>query len=89
MESHVTESKKGSIDQLVVELPAVAAISGALARILRLWLQRDRDREISAEIRLPHSDPVIVKASGEGVSLDALQKAIDTAVTQLQKPKDE
>ena len=84
------DNSKGVFETIVVGLggPAgVAASAAALARIMRLWLERDRDRSLT--IKLPDSKGAgtEIKISGENVSNDAILKAVERVLDSKGKKK--
>jgi hypothetical protein len=71
--------RKGGIQDLVLA-PGSAGAAWAVVRITKLWLARDRRRTIDLSISRPGSEPLTVHASGESVSLEALENTVRRAL---------
>ena len=73
-------NSKGTFETIIVGLggPAgIAASAAALARIMRLWLERDRDRSLTIKLPGAKGSENAIKISGEKVSNDAILKAVE------------
>jgi hypothetical protein len=73
---------KGGLDQIALELASPATVTGLVA-VLRLWLRRDRKRSVHVKVT-SDTQTVEAEASGEGISLDALKSALETALKTTQ-----
>lgn len=74
---------KGALDQIALELASPATVTGLVA-VVRLWLRRDRKRSVRVKITTSDTRTVEAEASGEGISLDTLQSALETALKTTQ-----
>ena len=74
---------KGGLDQIAIELASPATMTGLVA-VLRLWLRRDRKRSVHVKVTTSDTKTVEAEASGEGISLDALKSALETALKTTQ-----
>jgi hypothetical protein len=79
VDREATPGHKGTLQEVALALTAPGAVAGVV-QIFRLWLGRDRRRSIDVSINRPGQDPVELHVSGDGISLDALQKAVDSAI---------
>jgi hypothetical protein len=69
---------KGAPVELLVTLGASGTVAG-LTRIVRLWLSRDKRRSLT--VRLQNSaKETVVSVEGDQISVDALTKALDSAI---------
>lgn len=73
---------KGAPPELIVSLSA-ATVAG-LARIVSLWLNRDKRRSIKVSLRTPTSERNI-SVEGDQISVKALTAALDAAL-KLEQP---
>jgi hypothetical protein len=80
-ERHTTEhGTKGALVDLVVTLSSSGSLA-ALARVIRLWLGRDRRRSLTVTFQQDGKETVI-KVGGDPISIENLNKAL-SAVTHL------
>jgi hypothetical protein len=77
-EASATAGLKGVTQELIVTLGASGTIAG-LARILNLWLNRDRRRSLNVRLRSGDRDTVI-SIDGDQISTQTLARALETAV---------
>jgi hypothetical protein len=70
--------KKGSLEAIGVALSSPAAIA-ALARIVRLWLERDRDRSVDVVVGDAGSADRRIIVSGNNISTASLEYALKAA----------
>ncbi|MBD0673998.1 effector-associated constant component EACC1 [Streptomyces sp. CBMA156] len=79
--------KGGELANLLL-VPGGSAVVVAVARIFRLWLQRDRARSLSVTVSRAGSEDVTVQASGEAVSIEALERGIQQALERSRPEAD-
>ncbi|MEU2775942.1 hypothetical protein ABZ646_24160 [Streptomyces sp. NPDC007162] len=85
-ESIPSPHSKGSGLSDLLLLPGTPAVAVAVARMFRLWLQRDRARSIAVTVRQAGREVLSVEASGEAVSIDALERSINQTLEQQKQP---
>jgi hypothetical protein len=68
---------KGALAELIVGLGSTGSIA-AFARIVRLWLERDRHRSLTVSITERETGKVI-KIEGENISIGTLTEALGAA----------
>jgi hypothetical protein len=66
---------KGGLPEILLT-PGSASAAWALVRIVKLWLARDRRRTIDITLSGPGEESFTVQASGENLSVDALEGAV-------------
>jgi hypothetical protein len=69
---------KGLPVELIVSLGGTSGALAAVARILKLWLQRDRRRSVKVSVRTPAGE-TIVSVEGDQISTETLAKALESA----------
>ena len=69
------ESGKGALQDVILALSGPGAAAG-IVQVVRLWLNRDRNRSIVVRMQKPDEQPLEIRASGNNVSLESLQNAI-------------
>lgn len=72
-----TGEGKGVPVELIVSLATSGTVAG-LARIVNLWLHRDRRRSLTVSVQTPAGEKV-VSVTGEEISVEALTAALDAA----------
>lgn len=75
----VVAGRKGAIDQVLLGLGPAGIV--AFTRIVRLWLQRDRHREM--HVTVDHQNgalPLEIHLAGENLSQQDLQKGLTAAL---------
>ena len=73
----VQQEGKGALAELIVSVSSAGSIA-TFARILRLWMERDRHRSLTVSITEQESGRV-VKIEGENISIDSLAEALNAA----------
>lgn len=81
------DGTKGALVELIVSLGTPGSIVG-LARIMQLWLGRDRRRSIRVSVRNGDEETVI-DVEGDQISTDTLAHALRSAVERNQEPGQE
>lgn len=69
---------KGALEHLTLD-PEGAAAAWAVVRMAKLYLSRDRRRSLTVTIDRPGHEPQTITASGDSVSVGALERAIHDA----------
>lgn len=69
---------KGALQHLILD-PEGAAAAWAVVRMAKLYLSRDRRRSLTVTIDRPGHEPQTITASGDSVSVEALERAIHDA----------
>jgi hypothetical protein len=77
---------KGVPVELIVSL-STSGTAAALARIVKLWLQRDRRRSVKVSLRTAAGE-TIISVDGDEISTETLTKALESAA-RWQGPSDE
>lgn len=70
---------KGMLQQLVAA-PESASAAWAVVKLVKLWLSRDRRRTLTITVSRPGHEPVTIQASGDSISVQALDSAIHDAL---------
>jgi hypothetical protein len=69
---------KGVLQQVLLT-PESASAAWAIVKVIKLWLSRDRRRTLSVTVNQPGRDPLTIEASGDSISVQALERAIHDA----------
>ena len=72
-------STKGALQELLVS-PESAGAAWAAVKIVKLWLARDRRRTLTVTIDRPGRERQTIHASGDSISVEALERAVHDAV---------
>ena len=51
-----------------------------LVKLVKLWLGRDKKRSVKVSIKRPTKPPIVIEATGENMSIDGLNSAIEQAL---------
>lgn len=78
MDLPADDASKGPLTELVVSVSTSGGVA-ALVKIVRIWLGRDRKRSLQVTVRTAEN-ATTYKISGEGVSVETLQDALEAAV---------
>ncbi|WP_143203971.1 effector-associated constant component EACC1 [Streptomyces kebangsaanensis] len=68
---------KGMLPSILVELVGSSVAVGAVVRVFRLWLQRDRRRSIRLRRTLPDGSVIEQEVSGVAISDQTLRAALE------------
>jgi hypothetical protein len=77
---------KGVPVELIVSLSTPGTVAG-LARIVNLWLHRDRRRSLKVSVQTA-ADEKVVSVAGDEISVEALTAALNAALKLGQEPAD-
>jgi hypothetical protein len=78
-----TPGTKSGIVQELILIASAPSSAAAVVSLVKLWLRRDRHRSISLEIRPSGKAPVTVQASGDNISLETLEKVVESSLNEL------
>jgi hypothetical protein len=71
---------KGGLSDVFIQLGSSTAFTGGVVAMVRSWLKRDRHRSLTVTIIRGDEEIDRIEVSGENVSLEALEKAIEVHV---------
>jgi hypothetical protein len=70
---------KGVLQQVLLS-PESASAAWAVVKVVKLWLSRDRRRTLTVKVNRPGREPLTIEASGDSISMQALEGAVHVAV---------